>query len=116
MTTLLVMYLATSALLILLSVPLLLGRVPPNPLYGFRLSPTLDDPALWYPVNRHSARRMIAAGLSLAAAAVGLTFVPSITVDVYALGCLAVFLVVLVVGLVQSILYMNALQRSRDAG
>lgn len=38
----------------LLGVPLFRGKVPPNGLYGFRVQTTLDDPEVWYPVNRLS--------------------------------------------------------------
>src|SRR6185503_13333441 len=33
------------------SIPLILKKVPPNPLYGFRTPRTLADRALWYRVN-----------------------------------------------------------------
>jgi repressor LexA len=35
-------------LLMLLSLPLLWGRIPPNGLYGFRVRATLDNPDIWY--------------------------------------------------------------------
>jgi uncharacterized membrane protein len=35
----------------LVCVPLILKKVPPNPLYGFRTSRTLADRALWFRVN-----------------------------------------------------------------
>ena len=34
-----------------ISVPLILKKVPPNPLYGFRTARTLADRALWFRVN-----------------------------------------------------------------
>jgi hypothetical protein len=114
MLTLMIVYIASGILLVLLSIPLLLEKVPPNPVYGFRISPALDDPRIWYATNKHSAKRLMCAGLSVVIAAVGLYFVPSITLDVYALSCLAVFAVVATVGLVQSIKYMNALAQRRE--
>lgn len=35
----------------IVSVPLILKRVPPNVLYGFRTPRTLNDRALWFRVN-----------------------------------------------------------------
>ena len=46
-------------LLLALSLPLMYGRVPPNPLYGFRVPRTLRHPELWYPANAYSGRWLI---------------------------------------------------------
>jgi hypothetical protein len=40
--------------LIGISIPLIQGRLGPNPWYGFRVRRTLEDPDLWYPVNAYS--------------------------------------------------------------
>jgi uncharacterized membrane protein len=45
-------YTAAGGLLILLGLPLYLRWIPPNRFYGFRTERTLEDPGLWYPVNR----------------------------------------------------------------
>jgi hypothetical protein len=116
MSTLFAMYVVLGFVLMLVALPLLFGKVPPNPLYGFRLRPATDDPAIWYPTNRHSARWLIAGGLSTVVVAIGLRLVPGIRLDAYALGCLAVFSVVLLAGLVQTIRFMNALARQKEQG
>ena len=107
MTSLLILYLAGGGLLVLLSLPLYFEKIPPNGLYGFRVEATLKDPKLWYAVNRFSAKRQSAAGLALAATALVLFNVPYISEDTYALGCLLVFAVVFIIGLVQSFRYMR---------
>jgi hypothetical protein len=38
-------------LLALISIPLILKRIPPNRLYGVRTEKTLNDPDTWYNVN-----------------------------------------------------------------
>jgi uncharacterized membrane protein len=43
-----------------LALPLILGKVPPNQLYGFRTPKTLSSPAIWYPANRIAGWWMIA--------------------------------------------------------
>ena len=111
MTTLLILHVVSGLFLASLSIPLLFEKIPPNPLYGFRLGPTLSDPKVWYATNKHAAKRMMAAGLSLAAAAIALRFVPAISLDVYALSCLAIFAIVFGVGFAQSLIYMKALAR-----
>jgi len=61
MTIQLVAYLLP-AILMVLAVPLVLGIVPPNMLYGFRTSKTRSSPEIWYPANRFAGWWMIAAG------------------------------------------------------
>jgi len=105
-----ILYVASGLLLSILSVPLILGRVPPNPLYGFRVASTLDDPKLWYAVNRYSGRRLLVVGVLAVAGAVGFSWIPGIGVDAYALACLAVVGGSLFGGLVQSFRYLKALK------
>jgi hypothetical protein len=42
---------ALSVIVALISLPLVLGLVPPNSLYGFRTSLTLSSSAIWYAAN-----------------------------------------------------------------
>jgi hypothetical protein len=49
------------AVLIAAGVPLLLGWVPPNAWYGFRLPGARFDPGTWYEVNALGGRLFIAA-------------------------------------------------------
>ena len=109
MATLLTLYLASGVLLMLLSLPLLWGKVPPNGLYGFRVRATLDNPNVWYPANKYAAKRMLWSGAAFVAAAVVLYFIPGISVDVYSLACLFLFAVPFVIGLIQSVRYVRAL-------
>jgi hypothetical protein len=109
MSTLLWLYLFCGILLVGLSLPLIWKKVPPNGLYGFRVSQTLNNPQVWYEVNAYSGKRLFWAGVSTVLAALALYFIPGISVDAYALGVLAVFVVVMVVGLVQSVRYMRSL-------
>jgi uncharacterized membrane protein len=110
MITLLLLYLIGGVLLIALSVPLLYNKIPPNSIYGFRLPQTIQDPHVWYAANRYSARWLFIAGVCIVVAAVLLYLVPGITVDTYALGCLAVFGVTFTIGLLKSFLYLKSLK------
>lgn len=49
-------------LIIAVSIPLILNKVPPNNFYGFRTPKTKSSPQVWYPANRQS-------GIYLASAA-----------------------------------------------
>ncbi|MFO0909692.1 MAG: SdpI family protein [Isosphaeraceae bacterium] len=109
------LYIVMSVGLIALAIPLLLEKVPPNPLYGFRVRTTLENVDIWYATNRYSAGWLIASGIAMIVAAIGLRFVPGLRDDGYALGCLAVFTAVFIAGLVQTFRYMNALARQLGA-
>ncbi|MEP6754956.1 MAG: SdpI family protein [Chthonomonadales bacterium] len=47
---------------ILLSIPLIAGRVKPNGLYGYRTRKTLSSEPIWYEANRFMGRELIKAG------------------------------------------------------
>ena len=47
--------------IIALSIPMVLGKVSPNRVYGFRTPKTLSSPSIWYPANRISGWYLISA-------------------------------------------------------
>jgi hypothetical protein len=55
-------YTAVGLLIAGLSIPLIVGLVPPNRLYGFRTAKTRSDPRIWYAVNRVAGWDGLAAG------------------------------------------------------
>jgi hypothetical protein len=89
----------------------MLGRVKPNLFYGFRVKATLEDPELWYAVNRHFARLQLFVALAMLVGSVGFYFVPNISVDAYALACLGVFLLLSIPAFVMSWRYMKRLKK-----
>jgi uncharacterized membrane protein len=50
-------------LIAVLGVPLILRKVPPNALYGFRTPRTLSSPDIWYPANAFSGAAMLVAAI-----------------------------------------------------
>lgn len=50
-------------LLILVSVPMVMRRVPPNAFYGLRTPKTLSNPQIWYEANRRAGVNLIIAAL-----------------------------------------------------
>jgi hypothetical protein len=114
MTLLLVVYLATGALLAVLSLPLIRGKVGPNPWYGFRVRRTLEDPAVWYPANAYAAKGLLCVGLATCAAAVLLYLIPGIGLEAYALAVSAVVLGGLAVNLILSFRYLRSLSGRGD--
>jgi hypothetical protein len=53
---------ASGLFLIVLAIPLWLRRVPPNRLYGVRLSSTLANPQTWYEINARAGRNLVGIG------------------------------------------------------
>jgi hypothetical protein len=109
MSFLMITFVVSGLFLAAVCVPLMLDRIPPNGLYGFRLKKTMENPDIWYPVNRYSGRRLFLASLLLVLAAVGFAQIPGITMDVYSYAVLATWLVLFALAIVSSIRYMNSL-------
>jgi len=55
----LITILACDLLFILIAIPLILRRVPPNPVYGFRTRTTLADENIWYATNAYFGRNFV---------------------------------------------------------
>jgi uncharacterized membrane protein len=55
-----------SVLLVLVSLPLLFRRIPPNAFYGLRVPATYADEWVWYEANALAGRDMVALGVLLA--------------------------------------------------
>lgn len=105
-----ILYVAFGLLMIGLALPLRAEKVKPNIWYGFRVRATLENPALWYAVNKYAALRLLWTGIAMMAAAIAFSLIPDLTVDAYALLCLGVFVVVFGVGVVQSVRYLRQWQ------
>jgi uncharacterized membrane protein len=50
-------------LIIVLSIPMILGKVPRNSLYGFRTAYTLSSDDVWYRANKISGIALLLAGV-----------------------------------------------------
>ncbi len=96
-----------------LSVPLILHKIPPNGLYGFRIPATLNDPGLWYKVNSFAGRRLLVVGLGFAIGSIFLYYTITSGVDAYALSCLGLFLALFLWAIITSYLYMRSIQSAQ---
>jgi hypothetical protein len=115
MTLLLILFLVGGAILIGISIPLIQERVGPNHWYGFRVRRTLEDPEVWYRVNSYSAWRLLAVGVAEIVVATAMYFVPDLDVAVYASIVGGVVVAGLIIGLVQSIRYLQQLRNEQEA-
>jgi uncharacterized membrane protein len=59
------LYMLPSVAMTLLAIPLILRRVPPNPLYGLRIPATYKDDQVWYDANAATGRDMAIHGVCL---------------------------------------------------
>lgn len=109
------MFLVSGAILIGISIPLIQGRVGPNPSYGFRVRRTLEDPEVWYPVNSYSGWRLLLIGVSEIVVATALYFVPDLDVAVYAGIVGGVTVAGVMIGLVQSFRYLHRVAKEKGA-
>ena len=107
MLALLLLNTSTGMLLAVISIPLILQKIGPNPWYGFRVKKTLEDPAVWYPVNAYAGKRLLVVGLVSSLSAVLLFFVPGIDLTTYALAFAGILLGGLFVTVIQSIFYLR---------
>jgi hypothetical protein len=92
-----------------ISIPLILGKIPPNGLYGFRVKKTIENPDIWYPANAYAGKWLLATGLCMVLAALVLALIPGITIDVYSYGILLVWGIVFTIALVASFRYLKSL-------
>jgi uncharacterized membrane protein len=109
MAGLILLYIAGGILLILLAIPLYMGKVKPNLWYGFRVRKTLQNPDAWYAVNRVGAGWMMVSGVLTVLITIALAFVPGLSLDAYATLCAVAFAGVLTVGMVITFRYMDTL-------
>lgn len=101
--SLIAVFIGSALLILLLGIPMALGKVPPNGLYGVRLPVTMNNRAAWDAANVHFGWCMIASGLlSLGAFLVG--YLLGWGVDATATFYCIVLLLPLTVGAITSIL------------
>jgi hypothetical protein len=108
MLALLLLSTSTGLLLAAISIPLILQKIGPNPWYGFRVKKTLDDPAVWYPVNAYAGKRLLVVGLVSSLSALLLFFVSGMDLKTYALACAGITLGGILVAVIQSVFYLRS--------
>ena len=79
----LVTVLVVDALFVVLSIPLILRKVPRNLVYGFRTCATLRDDFVWYEANAYFGRGLVVSGVLSAVAIVLLYEVDGVSQDLF---------------------------------
>lgn len=100
----------SAILLIVLGVPLMQRKVPPNWAYGVRIKATMSDDAIWYAVNEKSGRDLVVLGVAyLAALILAHTLFRTASIPVRVLGPVALLSVGLIVLVVRGNSTANAM-------
>ena len=60
-----IVHAAAGLLVIALSIPLILRRVPMNHLYGVRIARAFESDAAWYDINAYGGKLLLAYGIAL---------------------------------------------------
>ncbi len=60
---LIISFIIPSIVFICVSIPLIMNRIPPNGLYGFRLRKTLSNKEIWYKANKFGGQCVFFAGV-----------------------------------------------------
>ena len=105
-TFLLILFIATGLLMIVLALPLVYRKIPPNHLYGFRVKRTLENREVWFEANAFAGQRLAWVGLATVAAAIIFYVLPIANIAAYATAVASVEMVGLLVAVVQSFRYL----------
>jgi uncharacterized membrane protein len=101
-------YAGNGLLFIALSIPLVLRKVGPNHLYGFRFPKTLADEKTWYAVNRTGGIDLCIAGVFITITALLLKlFLPDSSTEIYALINTAILVIAVTCVLVHSLIVLK---------
>ncbi|MGC9395005.1 MAG: SdpI family protein [Anaerolineae bacterium] len=105
------LFVGTGLLLVGLSIPLLLRRVKPNWLYGFRTPKTLGDERIWYESNAYAGKWLLISGAIHTMVSLVLYFIPAFRMNLlaYAITCGVIFTVVFVMAIVLSFRFLHTL-------
>lgn len=105
----LILFVVSGLLLIGVAIPLILEKIAPNPLYGFRVRATLDNPDVWYPANKYSGWTLLVAGVLTIVAAVVLYFIPGLGDTEYTTALTVIMLAALFGSAIASFWYLRTI-------
>ncbi len=108
---LLLVFVGLGILSILIALPLIDEKVKPNPFYGFRVRATLENPKVWYAVNRYFGQRLLFVGVVQIVIAIALFVIPNISIEGYVFGVLVIFVIAFTIGMMQSFNYLKSIQQ-----
>ena len=100
----------SSLLLIIISIPLINNKIPPNCLYGFRLRKTLSYKGIWYKANKYGGICLAASGLvTLVGCVVLLLNKDKLSFDIINSLSLGLLIMPITVSLILTLIYIKEL-------
>jgi uncharacterized membrane protein len=91
-TYLWIIQVSSALILATLCVPLILGKIGPNPWYGFRVRRTLEDPVIWYKANAYAGKALILTAIAMIVFSTTFYLIPAFDPPTYAMACAMVCL------------------------
>jgi hypothetical protein len=108
----LVTILACDFLFVILSIPLILRKVPRNVVYGFRTRATLTDDFVWFEANAHFGRGLLLSSIFSAGAMVVLYFSNLLPLEIFIKASLGVLVVPPIVPVLLTFCYIKSITQS----
>jgi uncharacterized membrane protein len=102
----------TAIVFVGMSIPLVLGKVPPNGWYGVRLKKTLENEEIWYKANAYFGRDFLIASLFVLSVCIALFFnKESMDLNTLLIVISTVMLIPYVVAVVKTFVYLRKLSK-----
>ena len=108
-TFFLILFLGVGALFVVLGIPLIRRKVPPNHWYGMRVRQTLENEAVWYPANEYAGWQLLWLGIVTIVLSVALYLIPALNMIAYVSIVLGAMLLGTVVMMVRSFIHLQRL-------
>lgn len=109
MRQIVIMNVIIGIVLAIVSLPMIANKIKPNPLYGYRVKRTLENPQIWYQVNHYVGKQLFAAGVLISLFSIGAAILPGMTLQIYSLIATAVNLGLITIAVIRSTHYLNSL-------
>ncbi len=109
----LLMQVIPGLVIIAVSVPLIRGKIGPNPWCGFRVRRTLEDPVIWYKANAFAGKALIWAAIAMILGSMALYVVPGLDGPTYAVSCTVVDFVALGVTVILSFQFLGKITKPK---
>ncbi len=107
MNPVVVVYLLAAILVIALSIPLIRGKVKPNPWYGVRIPAAFASEEAWFDINRFGGRLLLRWGIALAITALAGAFIGHAYWIIYNFVALAILVVGLAIVIAKTYSYAD---------
>jgi len=102
---------AAGLILVGISIPLILEKIPPNRWYGVKFPKTLADSQIWYEANKYSARDLLVVGCLLIFVGPALMLLAAKSLNPRQLTGLCVLLITIptLIAVIRAVLYVRKL-------